>query len=154
MPRSPIFCWIPHLIWCLKGDSKDSNSALNLSGNSSFPINLSFVAASLLTAYVMYVLAVKFSVVFDVEGRVRSLDKILLVGTVVVGIALFLGLSKSSIANNFMNETVTEVTKVTWPDRDETLKATVAVLIAVTIAGFLLWAVDNLWIYVIGLIIT
>jgi preprotein translocase subunit SecE len=117
-------------------------------------VNLSFVAASLLTAYVMYVLAVKFSVVFDVEGRVRSLDKILLVGTVVVGIALFLGLSKSSIANNFMNETVTEVTKVTWPDRDETLKATVAVLIAVTIAGFLLWAVDNLWIYVIGLIIT
>ena len=117
-------------------------------------VNLSFVAASLLFAYVLYVLATKFSVVFDVEGRVRSLDKILLVSTVVVGIALFLGLSKSSLANNFMNETVTEVTKVTWPDRDETLKATVAVLIAVTIAGVLLWAVDNLWIYLIGLIIS
>jgi preprotein translocase subunit SecE len=116
-------------------------------------VNLSFVAASLLTAYVLYVLAVKFSVVFDVEGRVRSLDKILLVGTVVVGIALFLGLSKSTLANNFINETVTEVSKVTWPDRDETLKATVAVLIAVTIAGVLLWAVDNLWIMVIGMII-
>jgi len=116
-------------------------------------VNLSFVAASLLMSYVLYVLATKFSVVFDVEGRVRSLDKILLAGTVLVGLAMFFGLNRSAVANNFMNETVTEVTKVSWPDRDETLKATAAVLVAVTIAGVLLWAVDNLWIYLIGLVI-
>jgi preprotein translocase SecE subunit len=116
-------------------------------------VNLSFVATSLLLAYVMYVLAMKFSVVFDVEGRVRSLDKILLVGSVVVGLAAFFGLSKSGTANSFISETVTEVAKVSWPERDETLKGTVAVLIAVTISGVLLWAVDNLWIYLIGLMI-
>ena len=36
-------------------------------------VNLSFVAASLLLAYVVFAMATKFSVVFDVEGRVRQL---------------------------------------------------------------------------------
>ncbi|MGZ3671348.1 MAG: preprotein translocase subunit SecE [Bdellovibrionota bacterium] len=116
-------------------------------------VNLTFVAASLLFAYILYALATKFSVVFDVEGRVRSLDKILMIATAVIGLGTFLGLSKNGTANSFMSETVSEIAKVTWPAQDETMKATVAVLIAVTIAGVMLWAVDNLWIYVIGLII-
>jgi len=129
------------------------NTWQDMENNQQKWVNLSYVAASLLLAYVLYVMATKFSVIFDVEGRVRSLDKILMVSTVVVGILFFVGLSKSTRTNNFMNETVSEVAKVTWPDRDETLKATFAVLVAVTIAGILLWAVDNLWIYLIGLII-
>jgi len=116
-------------------------------------VNLSFVAASLLVAYVVFVLAVKFSVVLDFEGRVRSLDRILMGGSVVLGIVLFIALYKSKIANTFMSETVAEVSKVTWPTQDETLKATIAVLIAVTIAGFILWLVDNVWVYLIGLVI-
>lgn len=116
-------------------------------------VNLSFVAASLLLAYVVYVLSTKFSVALDFEGRIRSLDKILLGTSVLLGIALFIGLAKSSIANTFMNEVVAELSKVTWPGHDETLKATIAVLIAVTIAGVLLWLVDNVWIYLIGLVI-
>ena len=116
-------------------------------------VNLSFVAASLLIAYVVFLLATKFSVVFDFEGRVRSLDKILLGVSVLSGLGLYLGLYKSNVANTFMNETVAELSKVTWPTQDETLKATVAVLIAVVIAGFLLWVVDNTWIYLIGLVI-
>ncbi len=117
-------------------------------------VNLSFVAASLLLAYVLFVLSVKFSVVLDVEGRVRSLDKILMGASAVIGLGMFLGLYKSSIANTFMSETVAEIAKVTWPTQNETLKATVAVLIAVTIAGVLLWVVDNAWIYLIGLVIS
>lgn len=117
-------------------------------------VNLSFVAASLLLAYVLFVLSVKFSVVLDFEGRIRSLDKILMGASAVIGLLMFLGLYKSNLANTFMNETVAELSKVTWPGNDETLKATVAVLIAVTIAGFLFWVVDNAWIYLIGLVIS
>jgi preprotein translocase SecE subunit len=116
-------------------------------------VNLTFVAAALLVAYVVFVLAMKFSVVLDFEGRIRSLDKILLAGSVVVGFALFFGLLKSSIANGFMNEVVAEVSKVTWPTQDETLKGTIAVLIAVTIAGVILWLLDSAWIYLVGLVI-
>ncbi len=116
-------------------------------------VNLSFVAAALLIAYVSFVLATKFSVVLDVEGRVRSLDKILMGGSTLLGFAIFLGLWKSNVANGFMNEVVAEVSKVTWPTQNETLKATIAVLIAVTIAGVVLWTVDNIWVYFIGLAI-
>lgn len=116
-------------------------------------VNLSFVAASLLLAYVAFVLAVKFSVVLDFDGRVRSLDKILMGASVALGLLMFAGLFKSSVANNFMNETVAEISKVTWPTKDETLKATIAVLIAVTIAGVILWIVDNAWVYLIGVVL-
>jgi preprotein translocase subunit SecE len=117
-------------------------------------VNLSFVAASLLLAYVVFVLAVKFSVVLDFDGRIRSLDKIMMGVSAAVGFGLFFGLYKSVVANTFMNETVAEISKVTWPTKDETLKATIAVLVAVTIAGVILWMVDNTWVYLIGLIIS
>ncbi len=116
-------------------------------------VNLSFVAASLLLAYVVFMLAVKFSVVLDFDGRVRSLDKILMGASAAIGLGMFIGLLKSSVANSFMSETVAEVAKVTWPTKDETLKATIAVLIAVTIAGVVLWMVDNTWVYLIGAVL-
>lgn len=116
-------------------------------------VSLSYVAAAALFAIVIYLIATKFSVFLDFEGRVRSLDKILVGASVLCGIVLFIGLSKSSVANTFMNEVVAEVSKVTWPTTDETFKATIAVLIAVTIAGTVLWLVDNFWVYLIGLAI-
>jgi preprotein translocase SecE subunit len=116
-------------------------------------VNLSFVAASLLLAYVLFVLATKFSVLLDFEGRVGSLDKILMAGAFAIGLGFFIALTKSGKATNFMQEVVTEISKVTWPATDETFKATIAVLIAVTIAGVVLWLVDSLWVYLIGLVI-
>lgn len=116
-------------------------------------VNLSYVAAALLLSYVVYVLSIKFSVYLDFEGRVRSLDKMILGASALVGLVIFLVLSRSAIANSFMNEVVSEVSKVTWPTQNETTKATFAVLVAVTIAGVALWIVDNLWVYLIGLLI-
>jgi preprotein translocase SecE subunit len=116
-------------------------------------VNLTFVATALLFAYVLFVLSTKFSIVFDFEGRIRSLDKILMGASALIGLVTFLGLNKSSVANTFMNETVAELAKVTWPSNDETVKATIFVLISVGLAGFVLWAVDNIWVYVIGLIL-
>src|SRR5262249_36282463 len=100
-------------------------------------VNLSYVAAALLTAYVMFVISTKFAVALDFEGRIRSLDKMLMGGSALIGFILFISLSKSAVANSFMNEVVSEVAKVTWPTNDETLKGTIAVLIAVSIAGVL-----------------
>jgi preprotein translocase SecE subunit len=116
-------------------------------------VNLSFVAASLLLAYVLFVLATKFSVLLDVEGRIGSLDKILLAGAFAIGLGFFIALTKSGKATNFMQEVVTEVSKVTWPATDETFKATIAVLIAVTIAGVVFWLVDSVWVYLLSLVI-
>lgn len=116
-------------------------------------VNLSYVAAALLVSTVAYLLALKFSAFLDVEGHIRSLDLYLKGGALVVGAGVFLTLYKSTVASTFMNEVVSELGKVTWPTQDETVKATIAVLIAVVIAGVILWLVDLLWIYVIGLVL-
>lgn len=116
-------------------------------------VNLSFVAVSLLATYIAFVLATKFSVFLDFEGRVRNLDKILMAASAGMGMLLFLILYKNNTANTFMNETVAELSKVTWPTQNETMKATFAVLVSVTIAGIAFWLVDSLWVYLIGLVI-
>jgi len=116
-------------------------------------VNLSFVAASLLLAYVIFVLAMKFSVVLDLDGRVQSLDRVLMGVSVLIGALMFVGLYKSRVASGFMNEVVAEVSKVTWPTNNETFKGTIAVLIAVTIAGIVLWTVDSVWVFFISKLI-
>ena len=116
-------------------------------------VNLSYVATALLTAYVLFVVANKFSIALDFEGRIRSLDKILLGGSALLGVLIFLGLNRSEFVNGFMNEVVVEVGKVTWPTQEETTKGTVAVLIAVVVAGFVLWLIDSLGVYLLGFVL-
>jgi preprotein translocase SecE subunit len=115
-------------------------------------VNLSFISAAVLTAVILFLVAQKFAGLLSFD-HVRNLDLILKASSAAVGLALFIGLYRSQLANSFMNEVVVEVTKVTWPTQNETLKATVAVLIAVTIAGFVLWIVDSVWVYFISLVI-
>jgi len=43
----------------------------------------------------------------------------------------------------FMQETRTEVAKITWPTRAETITTTIFVIILVLIAGLFLFAVDQ-----------
>ncbi len=108
-------------------------------------VNLSFLAVAFLTGMVIFMLSQKFAVALDFEGRVQNLEDYLRVGSLATGGLIYLVLYKHKIANAYMDEVFTELTKVTWPGREETFKGTVAVLIAVTIAGFMLGMVDWVW---------
>jgi preprotein translocase subunit SecE len=116
-------------------------------------INLSYLSVALLLAIVVYLLAGKVVLALDIEGRVRSLDLILKGVAVLVGLVTFFILFKNEKVNVFMTEVVSELSKVTWPTQDETFKATIAVIIAVAIAGAMLWIMDMIWVYIIGLIV-
>ena len=116
-------------------------------------INLSYLAAAGLVAFVIYLLASKFAVFLDFEGRVRSLDLIIKGGSMGIGALLFIGLYRSNVVNVFMNEVASELVKVTWPTQDETLKATILVIIAVCIAGVVLWIIDLIWVALLGLVL-
>ncbi len=54
----------------------------------------------------------------------------------------------------FLQETRTEVAKVTWPTRNETMLTTVFVIIMVLMAGFFLFAVDQTLSFVIKQILS
>ena len=40
-------------------------------------------------------------------------------------------------------ESRTEIRRVVWPTRDETIQTTMIVLVAITVAGLLLWGLDS-----------
>lgn len=59
----------------------------------------------------------------------------------------------NTTTNRLLTEVVDEVKKVTWPTRDETVAATIVVLITVFVFGAYLGALDALFTWVSGLII-
>lgn len=108
-------------------------------------VNLSFLAGAILLAVISFILASRVSAALDFEGRVRDLDLILKGFSFAVGILCFGGFYLNKKANSYMNEVVNELSKVTWPSQEESFKASIAVLIAVTIAGFMLGVIDKIW---------
>ncbi|EKE67381.1 preprotein translocase subunit SecE [Gallaecimonas xiamenensis] len=75
----------------------------------------------------------------------------------VVGVAVFaaaLGLAtltrKGKEALAFAKESRTEVRKVVWPTRQETVHTTLIIMAAVAIMGLLLWGMDGILVRVIG----
>src|SRR3990167_8567606 len=115
-------------------------------------VNLSFFAGAALLAFVTFMIANKTAAAFDSEGRVANLETYLRIGSLVVGGLVFLILYRNQTANSFMDEVLIELGKVTWPEREETVKGTIAVLIAVTIMGFMFGLVDWIWSRVISFI--
>ena len=65
---------------------------------------------------------------------------------VLVGLAAFIAAktSKGAAFIEFAKEARTEVRKVVWPTRQETLQTTLIVTVVVLIVGLLLWGLDSL----------
>jgi preprotein translocase subunit SecE len=112
-------------------------------------VYISFMAFSALIAYIVFVALFKLAGVYDFEAKVKNIDLVIRLGALALGAILFFGLYKSDSANQFMHETVTELTRVTWPTNKETVNATFVVLIMVLITGLLLGLVDKFWTLVI-----
>ncbi|WKE67418.1 preprotein translocase subunit SecE [Gallaecimonas kandeliae] len=75
----------------------------------------------------------------------------------VVGVAAFavaIGLAsltrKGKEALAFAKESRTEVRKVVWPTRQETVHTTLIIMAAVAVMGLLLWMMDGILVRVIG----
>ncbi len=50
----------------------------------------------------------------------------------------------------FAKESINEVKKVVWPNKQETIQTTMIVIIMVAVTGIILWMLDNLMIWVIA----
>ncbi len=53
-------------------------------------------------------------------------------------------MSRLSDMQKFIAEVKVEAKKVTWPDRKETIQATIMVLVMVVFVALFLWAVDSI----------
>ena len=62
-----------------------------------------------------------------------------------IGISTFVVLVKSAKVNLFTNEVITELGKVTWPNKKETVLSTGVVSVLVGICAMILFGFDMLW---------
>jgi preprotein translocase subunit SecE len=73
---------------------------------------------------------------------------------VVVGLAVWVALQSAQGRSvwSFAVESRTEVRKVVWPSRQETLQTTLVVFVMVLLLGIFLWLVDMLLAYILKVI--
>ena len=116
-------------------------------------VNLSYLVFAALVAYVISAAATNVSGALDFETRVRNIDLIIRIGTLVLGGLIFLFLFRNEKTNTFMNEVVAELTRVTWPTRKETVSATFVVIVMVLLSGLVLGFLDFAWTKLLQMII-
>lgn len=108
-------------------------------------VNLSYLALAALVAYVIFALGVKLAGSYDLEARIRNIDLILQGISIGIGAVLFFVLFRSEQANQFMNEVMVELSRVTWPTQKETTSATFVVIVMVVVSGMILGFLDYFW---------
>ena len=65
--------------------------------------------------------------------------------SLVLGLATFVGLLRTRRAVVFTDEVIDELSKVTWPSKDETLRATTTVVVTTLLVAGLLGLYDFAW---------
>jgi preprotein translocase subunit SecE len=70
----------------------------------------------------------------------------------VLALAVTLGLYKAPKVHKFSFEVASELSKVTWPDRQETWKQTVVVIVVSVIAAIILGLFDAIWLAITNLV--
>ncbi len=89
----------------------------------------------------------------DPLGLNTTLYKVLflLVGLILAGLVFFKS-PQGVRLNSFLKETKIELRKVVWPNRDETMKTTGMIMVAVVIVAIFLWIVDAFFTWAVQLL--
>jgi len=109
-------------------------------------VNLSYLALSVLFGYLIFAGAGKIIGAYDLETRIRNVELILRSVSIVAGLVMFVILYRNEQANQFMNEVVVELSRVTWPTQKDTASATMIVIVMVVISGMVLGLLDYCWV--------
>ena len=107
---------------------------------------LSFVAAAVLVGVSLQAASVSLFEAFAIQdlrvaGVVNSTTLLSVAGAIVT----FVGLLRSRRAIEYVDEVVDELTKVTWPSREETIRAATTVVFTTLFVAALLGFYDFVW---------
>jgi preprotein translocase SecE subunit len=108
-------------------------------------VNISYLVVAALIYYIIYEFGTRMVGSFDLEAKVHNVDLILRVAAVAVGGIAWLVLYRHEQANQFMNEVMVELSRVSWPTQKETVSATFIVIIMVLVSSMVLGLLDYVW---------
>ena len=79
---------------------------------------------------------------FELESKIQFYMGVTQLISVLISFGVFLYIIKNHKTKTFLEEVYQEAIKVVWPDRNETVKHTIGIMIGVTIVGTLLAVFD------------
>lgn len=108
-------------------------------------VNISYLAVAILVGYIVFSMCLRIAGTYDLETRIRNIELIVRGLSVLAGALVFLILYRHQQANQFMNEVMVELSRVSWPTTKETSSATFIVIVMVLISGLFLGLLDYVW---------
>lgn len=107
---------------------------------------LTFVVASLLLGVAAQSAIVSLLEQFAIADlRLASVVNVSTLLSVAIGAVSFAGMIRSPRAVSYFDEVIDELFKVTWPTREETLRAATTVVVTTLMIAFLIGVYDLLW---------
>jgi preprotein translocase subunit SecE len=79
---------------------------------------------------------------FDLEAKIPNFPITVQVVGIVFGLVVFFAIKGNKDASSYMDEVYAELVKVVWPNKDEVLKITVGLLIALSLVSGLFVLID------------
>jgi preprotein translocase SecE subunit len=109
-------------------------------------IIMSFLSAGVLVGYSVRGLAIPLLARMEVSDPMLFdvLNATSLFG-IVLGVMTFLVLNRHPLVVRFTDEVVSELSRVTWPDREETLRSTTVVIGTTVFVALMLALYDYAW---------
>ena len=106
-------------------------------------LTVSYLVAGGLTALVLTILIETFSATFGWVARLMANDLLSHGLPVAIGVAVFFVLQFHKGMNVWADDVVTEIKKVVWPSRKDTVMMTVAVCVMILISAVMLGVFDK-----------
>lgn len=116
-------------------------------------LTLSFVVASIIIGFVVSMLLQTFSASFSVVARAMANDLVRHGIPVIVALIVFAALYFNKNVMVFGEEVVTELRKVVWPSRKDTVGMTIVVCVMLIISGMVLGLFDFLSAHFINVLV-
>ncbi len=105
-------------------------------------INALVAIFSAITGYIIFKFSIQLSVWFDLEAKIPSYTNIVQALGAIVGIIVFFILINHKKSSSYLEEVYSELLKVVWPNKDQTVKITVGLLIALVIVSSIFLTID------------
>lgn len=89
---------------------------------------------------------------FELESKLPYYTALSQVLSVLIAFGVFIYIIKNEKTSSFLAEVYQEAIKVIWPDKNQTVRHTVGIMIGVTVVGFILGIFDLISTYLLSLI--
>lgn len=115
-------------------------------------IQTSVALVCLVLVYVLISFTAQLSEWFELESKIPFYTATSQIISVLISLGTFLYIMKNEVTSTFLTEVYQEAVKVVWPNKNETVRHTIGIMIGVGIVGFILGIFDFIAVWLLKLI--